>query len=134
MSQRGSNSTTKLLFVCSRNKLRSPTAEAIFSVYEGIEAVSAGTSPDAETPISADLIEWADLVFVMERVHERKLQEKFGTRLRARRVIVLGIPDNYKYMQPELVRILETAVRPHLASQNVPEPWTPANQNPDSPS
>ena len=117
MSQRGSNSTTKLLFVCSRNKLRSPTTEAIFSVYEGIEAVSAGTSPDAETPISADLIEWADLVFAMERAQKRRLHAKFGTLLRAKRVIVLGIPDDYKYMQPELVRILETAVRPYLARQ-----------------
>jgi predicted protein tyrosine phosphatase len=122
----------KLLFVCSRNKLRSPTAEAIFSAYEGIEALSAGTSPDAATPVSADLIEWADLVFAMERVHKRRLQQKFRSQLRVKRVIVLGIPDNYKYMEPELVRILESALRPYLAGQNSPAPCAPTSQNPES--
>lgn len=112
----------KLLFVCSRNRLRSPTAEAIFSAYEGIEALSAGTSPDAANPVSADLIEWADLVFAMERVHKRRLQQRFGLILRATRVIVLGIPDNYKYMDPDLVRLLESAVRPYLAGRKVVAP------------
>jgi predicted protein tyrosine phosphatase len=55
-----------LLFVCSRNRRRSPTAEAIFSGMEGYEVLSAGTSPDSETIISADLVEWADLIFAMD--------------------------------------------------------------------
>jgi predicted protein tyrosine phosphatase len=118
-----------LLFVCSRNRLRSPTAEAIFSAYEGIEALSAGTSPDAVNPVSADLIEWADLVFAMERVHKRRLQQKFGSPLRAKRVIVLGIPDNYKYMEPDLVRILESTVQPHLAGRKAAALRTPVNRN-----
>jgi predicted protein tyrosine phosphatase len=122
-----------LLFVCSRNRLRSPTAEAIFSAYEGIEALSAGTSPDAANPVSADLIEWADLVFAMERVHQRRLQEKFGSPLRAKRVIVLGIPDNYKYMEPDLVRILESAVHPHLAGRKPAVPCAPANRDSETP-
>jgi protein-tyrosine-phosphatase len=61
----------KLLFVCSRNRLRSPTAEAVFSSYPGIEFMSAGTNKDAETPVSAELIEWADGILVMERTHQR---------------------------------------------------------------
>jgi predicted protein tyrosine phosphatase len=108
----------KLLFVCSRNRLRSPTAEAVFSAYEGVEALSAGTNPDAENQISADLIEWADLVFAMESVHRRRLQKRFGALLRAKRIVVLGIPDNYKYMEPELVRILEKSVAPYLTRKN----------------
>jgi predicted protein tyrosine phosphatase len=104
----------KLLFVCSRNRLRSPTAEAVFSAYEGVEALSAGTNPDADNPVSSDLIEWADLVFAMESVHRRKLQKRFGPLLRTKRVVALGIPDIYKYMEPELVRILKEKVVPHL--------------------
>ena len=123
----------KLLFVCSRNRLRSPTAEAIFSAFEGIEALSAGTSPDAEAPISADLIEWADLVFAMERVHKRRLQQKFRPQLRCKKVVVLGIPDDYKYMEPDLVRILESAVepyvRPHLDARKAEAPPTETNLN-----
>jgi len=119
----------KLLFVCSRNRLRSPTAEAIFSACDGIEALSAGTSPDAETPVSADLIEWADLVFAMERVHKRRLQQKFRPQLREKRVIVLGIPDNYKYMEPDLVRILESAVQPYLAVRSAMTPRIATDRN-----
>ena len=99
-----------VLFVCSRNRLRSPTAEAVFSTCEGIEALSAGTNPDAETPVSADLIEWADLVFAMESIHRRRLQQRFPALLKAKRVVVLDIPDKYKYMDPELVRILSEPV------------------------
>ena len=105
----------KLLFICSRNRLRSPTAEAIFADDRGIEAASAGTSVDADTPVSADLIEWADIVFAMERVHQRRLLERFGSLLKEKRVVVLGIPDEYKYMDPQLVETLRRKVSPHLA-------------------
>lgn len=107
----------KLLFVCSRNRRRSPTAETIFSTYEGVEALSAGTGPDAENPISADLIEWADLVFAMESAHRRRLQQRFAPLLRTKKITVLGIPDNYEYMDPELVRLLEVKVLSCLKSR-----------------
>ena len=55
----------KLLFLCSQNKLRSPTAEAIFSEYEGLEVESAGLNKGAENLLSAEMIEWADIIFVM---------------------------------------------------------------------
>jgi len=61
----------RVLFVCGRNRSRSPTAESIFADYPGVETASAGTSPDADTPMSSDLIEWADIIFVMEPVHRR---------------------------------------------------------------
>ena len=99
-----------LLFVCSQNKLRSPTAEAVFSAYPGVEALSAGTNNDAVTPISADLIEWADVVFCMERIHRDKLAHRFKSAFRTTRLVVLDIPDNYDYMDPELIRILEAKV------------------------
>jgi len=79
--------------------------------------LSAGTSPDAETPISADLIDWADLVFAMESVHRRRLQQRFSPLLRAKQVIVLGIEDKYKYMDVELVRLLTEKVVPHLKAE-----------------
>jgi predicted protein tyrosine phosphatase len=104
----------RVLFVCSRNMMRSPTAEAIFYGYEGIEALSAGTAPDAATPVSADLIEWADIVLVMENHHRDKLRSKFGKLLEAKRLAVLGIRDEYEYMDPELVEILKAKVSRHL--------------------
>jgi predicted protein tyrosine phosphatase len=105
----------KLLFICSANVMRSPTAEAVFSRYEGIEASSAGTNVDAETPVSADLIEWADVVVVMEQHHARFLHERFGYLLRRKRVAILGIPDRYEYMDAELVELLKEKVDLQLA-------------------
>lgn len=100
----------KLLFVCSENRLRSPTAEAVFSAYSGIEAIGAGTNRDAETPVSGDLIEWADVILVMESSHKRKITRKYGNLLRDKRVVVLDIPDIYECMQPDLIQLLETRV------------------------
>ena len=104
----------KLLFICSANALRSPTAEAVFSRYNGIEAASAGIHADAETPVSADLVEWADVVVAMEQHHAQFLQKHFGYLLRRKRVAVLGIPDRYEYMDPELIQILKDRVEPQL--------------------
>jgi len=112
----------RLLFVCSRNKLRSPTAEVVFSQYEGIEAISAGTNNDAETPLSGDLIDWADIVFVMEKAHRNRVTQKFKPQLRDKRVVVLGIPDDYAFMDMELVKLLEARVPRHLRLALVRKP------------
>ena len=100
-------SAKNYLFVCSQNKLRSPTAEHIFADTPGINALSAGTNRDAETPLSDDLVEWADVIFAMERAHRNKLQKKHRAALKDTRVIVLDIPDEYDFMDEALVRLLK---------------------------
>jgi predicted protein tyrosine phosphatase len=99
-----------LLFVCSQNRLRSPTAERVFSEYPGVKAISAGTNADAPTPVSGDLIAWADIVLVMEKSHRNKVAKKFRDQLKGKRLMVLDIPDEFEYMQPELVNLLKTRV------------------------
>lgn len=103
-----------ILFVCSQNRLRSPTAEQVFADWPGIETSSAGTNNDAENPLSAELIEWADIVFVMEKVHRSKVQTRYRSALRGKRMICLDIPDNYTFMDPALVALLKVKVPPHL--------------------
>lgn len=103
-----------VLFICSRNRLRSPTAEQVFAGWPGIETASAGTERDADNPVTPELLAWADIVFVMERRHRSKLSAKFRSHLDGKRVICLSIPDDYDYMDPELVRLLCTVVPPHL--------------------
>jgi predicted protein tyrosine phosphatase len=103
-----------VLFVCSRNRLRSPTAEAVFSDYPGLDVSSAGTSVDAENPVSLDQVEWADIVFAMEEVHRKKLQEMFPDVLKEKRVVVLRIPDRYSYMDQELIKVLRQRVSQYL--------------------
>ncbi|PYC27535.1 phosphotyrosine protein phosphatase [Aquipseudomonas alcaligenes] len=97
----------RALFICSRNRLRSPTAEQLFAAWPGVESDSAGLAPDAEVPLSAEQPQWAKLIFVMERMHQRRLQQRFAPWLKGKRVICLGIADDYQYMQPELVELLE---------------------------
>ncbi len=91
----------RVLFVCSQNRLRSPTAEAVFADWPGVECTSAGTNRGAENLLTEELVEWADVIFVMEKRHQRKLGEQFRPQLRDKRVISLGIPDDYEFMQPE---------------------------------
>ncbi|GAA5446251.1 hypothetical protein Misp06_04465 [Microbulbifer sp. NBRC 101763] len=100
----------KVLFLCSKNKLRSPTAEAIFSGVDGWEVYSAGISNDAEVHVGLEDIEWADHIFVMEKVHKKKLSSKFGRAIKDKKVISLDISDNYDYMDKELIDILRSKV------------------------
>jgi predicted protein tyrosine phosphatase len=103
-----------LLFICSRNKLRSPTAEEIFRGHPGIDVDSAGLADDAEVPLSEEQIKWADVIIVMEPIHRSRLNRKFGRCLAGKRIAVLGIPDNYGYMDAELIRLLRLKCAPYL--------------------
>lgn len=99
-----------ILFICSQNKLRSPTAEQVFSQMSGLDVLSAGTNNDAITPVTHELITWADKIFVMENMHREKLQKRFRSSLNGKKIICLGIPDNFEYMDPELIVILKKKV------------------------
>ncbi len=99
---------TNALFICSRNRLRSPTAEQVFATWPGVETDSAGLDNDAIVQLSPEQIEWADIVFVMEPAHRSRLNKRFRRHLNGKRVICLGIPDQYQLMAPELMARLET--------------------------
>lgn len=106
----------KLLFICSQNKLRSPTAEAVFNDHERLEVLSAGLNNDAEVPVTPELIEWAQIIFVMENTHRNKLSKKFKPYLKGKRVVCLDIPDDYEYMDPVLIALLKRKVLPLLGT------------------
>lgn len=108
-----------LLFLCSQNRLRSPTAEQVFACYPGIACDSAGLHESAEVYLSPEQLLWADIVFVMEKAHRSKLSRKFRRYLNGKRVIVLNIPDNYGYMDPVLVELLQRKVAPFLKSASL---------------
>lgn len=116
MSARADEDGLRVLFVCSRNRWRSPTAERIYRGRAGIAVRSAGTSPNAAHPVSADDVAWSTVIIVMEGKHRDRLRARFPDALRGRAVHVLGIPDEYRYMQPELVEELTALVDPLLFS------------------
>src|SRR4051794_497159 len=103
-----------ILFICGKNRQRSPTAEQIFAGDPRFEVASAGISADADNPLTPDLVEWADIIFVMEKAHRQKLVMRFQPSLKHARVICLDIPDKYPFMDPELVKILKSKVAGHL--------------------
>ncbi len=103
-----------ILFVCARNRLRSPTAERVFADHPGVETDSAGLAPDADVRLSGDQLHWADLVVVMEKSHRTKLKRGFARALGGTRVVCLDIPDRYDFMEPALIALLEERMRPHL--------------------
>jgi len=105
---------TRALFVCSQNKLRSPTAERVFAGFPELECESAGTEATAEVPLEPDLIRWADIILPMERRHRASLQRKFKALLKGKRIVVLEIPDDYAFMDPALVALLKRKVAPLL--------------------
>ena len=95
-----------VLLICSRNRLRSPTAERVFA-GPGREADSAGLAPDADYVVSAEQVEWADLIFVMEKQHQVKLKRRFAALLSGKKIVCLDVPDRFQFMQPELVTLLQ---------------------------
>lgn len=102
------------LFICSRNQWRSPTAERVFAVGYGLSTRSAGTSKHAKHTVSLKDIVWADMIFVMEQKHKQNIKEKFAQQLQHKKVIVLDIPDDFLYMDEELIEILKETMLPYL--------------------
>lgn len=99
-----------VLFICSRNQWRSPTAETVWRKHPAISVRSAGTSPNARKTVGPADVRWADVIFVMEHKHKNRLVAEFTRLLDHKPIHVLEIPDEYKYMDPELVEILEDSV------------------------
>ena len=111
----------RVLFVCSENRLRSPTAEKVFADYPGVETRSAGTNANCNAPVTREVIEWADVVLVMEKSHRNKLTKRFRSLLTNKRLAVLGIPDEFEFMDPLLVRLLSNRVPSLLGLKDGPQ-------------
>ncbi len=104
----------KILFVCTQNRLRSPTAERVFGNHSDIVVKSAGLDIHAKTHLTSDLIDWAEIIFTMEKSHQNEIKKKFGSKLKRKKLICLDIPDEYDYMQKELIEILNKKVPKYL--------------------
>ncbi|TXF90854.1 phosphotyrosine protein phosphatase [Neolewinella aurantiaca] len=106
-----------LLFICSRNQWRSLTAETIFRKRDDISVRSAGTVAKARVRVNGGLLRWADVVFVMEKKHHHYLLSRFPGETKYLNIEVLDIPDEYKYMDEDLIGELEDVVADWLREQ-----------------
>mgnify|MGYP001032598506 CR=1 FL=1 len=105
----------RVLFVCSGNIHRSPTAANMFKDRKGFEVKSAGTSIGAPNPVGAELVKWADKIFVMEEEHRKLILQQFPEA--AFKITVLGIEDIYYRDDPRLTAILKEKLESYFSSQ-----------------
>ena len=103
-----------LLFVCSRNNWRSPTAETIYKNSQDHKVKSAGTETSAKIRVSSKDILWADIIFTMEKKHKQRLLDNFPIETKHKQFVILDIEDDYKYMDEELVEMIKLSVDPYL--------------------
>lgn len=104
----------RLLFICGRGRLRSPTAAEVFAEYTNLETDFAGVNRDADVPVDPDQIVWADQIVVMETAQKNRLTRLFPDLIGGKKVSVLGIPDDYRFGEAALVRRLKTLVPPPI--------------------
>jgi predicted protein tyrosine phosphatase len=106
--------THKILFVCSRNRRSSLTAETIFKSDPAWDVRSAGTEEAARIRVTAGQLGWADVIVVMEKRHKERLQQKLPDEFAAERCICLFISDDYEFMDASLIEILRAKMQEHF--------------------
>ncbi len=104
----------RVLFLCHYNRKRSATAERVFGKEPGLDVRSAGTSPEAMVQVNERMLDWADIVFVMDDEQNAALGHAFPAHPAASTAIVLHIKDDYHFLDPELVSLLRERTTPHL--------------------
>lgn len=104
----------RVLFVCSRNQWRSPTAEQVWRHEPGVAVRSAGVSQSARRRLTVGDLRWADLILVMEDKHKARIRAEYRDEVRYKALHVLDVPDDYQFMQPELVDLLRLKVAPFI--------------------
>ena len=104
----------KILFICSQNRWRSLTAEKMYEGFSGYIVRSAGTEQNARIPVNEGHIGWADLIFVMEKRHKERLEDRFPAALAGKQIVCLHIGDNYQFMDVTLQDVLREKLSPYI--------------------
>ena len=108
---------TKILFVCSRNRRRSLTAETIFKGEPVWDVRSAGTEESARIKANAGHLGWADVIVVMEKRHKERLRQKFPEEFATKPCVCLFIADDYEFMDANLIEVLREKMWEHFPAK-----------------
>jgi len=104
----------RVLFICRYNRKRSATAERVFGKDPSLDVRSAGTSPEAMVQVNERMLDWAEIVFVMDDEQGAALAGLFPGHRAVAQMVTLHIQDDYDFLDPELVSMLRERVAPHL--------------------
>ena len=100
----------RLLFICTGNIQRSPTFEAWFKKYRcQYEVRSTGTAYGYPYRLTAELLEWADIIYLMDLEQEMFLARKFPEYIPKTKII--GCSDQYAPESPELDNLIRYWIR-----------------------
>ena len=110
----------RVLFVCRVNRHRSATAERLFCKRQDLDVRSAGTSEDAMVRVNERMLDWANLIFVMDEDQQKNLKKMFPEHPALERTVCLDIPDIFGFNDPELVRLLQERVQRTLDATDRP--------------
>lgn len=104
----------RVLFICRLNRHRSATAERIFCKRRDLDVRSAGTEEDAMVRVNRSMLEWADVIFTMDGQQRESLERMFPSHPALERLTCLDIQDDFTFLDPNLVKLLEERVKGHL--------------------
>ncbi len=104
------NNKPNFLFVCTINKIRSLTAEAIFKDDPRFNVKSCGIKSNARVEINEELVNWSDTIIVMEQLHGEFIRENFPESFSIKKVYCLNIPDDYLFNNPVLIELLSPKI------------------------
>ncbi|HET9271130.1 MAG TPA: hypothetical protein VFO31_23305 [Vicinamibacterales bacterium] len=113
---------TRVLFLCRHNRMRSPTAERVFGRRADLEVRSAGVAADALARVNVHMLDWADLIFIMDDQQQRALKRLFAGHRALEHLICLNIPDEFTFMQAELIALLHERAGQHLPAPTAATP------------
>lgn len=122
----------RVLFVCHHNQVRSATAEQVYRGRADLEVRSAGVAEYAAVPLTGELFEWADVVFVFSKRQQRIVEARFGDRSDRKRLVCLRLPDRFEYKSPKLISKLTGKLRPYLGPP-ADDQWASAARSPTPP-
>jgi predicted protein tyrosine phosphatase len=110
----------RVLFVCRQNRVRSTTAELVFGTRPDLEVRSAGVADYAAVPLTQEMFDWADQVFVFSKCQLQLIQERFQSSIDHKPVVCLNVPDRFEYKSPKLVKTLTGRLEPYLGKPEAP--------------
>ena len=110
----------RLLFICSRNKWRGPTAARIYARQPGVYTRSAGTSASSHRRINERLLLWADIILFMEHHHFEIVTEDHRELMKTRHSVVLNIEDSLHYEEEKLTTQIKAKADP-IVMKYLPE-------------
>jgi len=98
----------KVLCVCSAGLLRSPTTALVLSQEPfNYNTRAAGMTPEfALIPVDRVLLHWADEIVCMDDRQKAQLE---GMLEETKPIIVLNVPDQYGYRDPDLMKIIRAS-------------------------